>query len=314
MNQTLSLPLDAHGAQHSPSTPSSPHAPAASAAAGTAPRFSRSRWRLPRAGTVAAALAVAVLLLLLCAVIAPSLLAPGDPLAADRSQLLQPPSLHHPMGTDQIGRDVYTRVVHGARPSILLGLSAVTLSLAVGTVLGLLAGLTQRVVPTVVMRITDIGAAFPELLLAVFIVSLFGSGIFNAAIAIGIAGIPYYTRIVRAETLRVRSASYIEAAQALGLSRAEVVLRHVVPNALRPLIVVATIGLSSATLAGAALSFLGLGNPPPSPEWGAMLTNARNFLSMGWWAAVFPGLAITLFVMSTTWLGRWLQQRSEGRL
>ncbi|QHJ00910.1 ABC transporter permease subunit [Xylophilus rhododendri] len=272
------------------------------------------RWRLPRASTVAAGLSLAVFLLLLCAALWPDLLAPSDPLGADRRHILEAPSTQHLLGTDQIGRDVYTRVVHGARPSILLGIGAVAISLAVGTVLGLLAGLTRRVVPTVVLRITDIGAAFPELLLAVFIVSLFGSGVFNAAIAIGIAGIPYYTRIVRAETLRVRSASYVEASRALGLSGPEVILRHIVPNALRPLVVVATMGLGSATLAGAALSFLGLGNPPPSPEWGAMLTNARNFLVMGWWAAVFPGVAITLFVMSTTLLGRWLQQRSEGRL
>lgn len=276
--------------------------------------LSLPRWRLPRAGTVSVALSLGLVVLLLIAVVAPGLLAPGDPLAADRAHLLQPPSWQHPMGTDQIGRDVYTRVIHGARPSIALGLAAVAISITLGTVLGLLAGLTRRYMPTLVMRGVDIGSAFPELLLAVFIVSLFGTGIFNAAIAIGVAGVPYYTRIVRAETLRVRSASYVEAAHALGLRPAQVLLHHVLPNALRPLMVVATMGVGGATLAGAALSFLGLGNPPPSPEWGAMLTNARNFLGMGWWAAVFPGLAITLFVMSTTFLGRWLQHRSEGRL
>lgn len=272
------------------------------------------KWRRPRAASVLAALSLVVFALLFIAALWPSLLAPGDPLVADRSQILQAPSWQHPLGTDQIGRDVYTRIVHGARPSIFLGIGAVAISLVVGTVLGLLAGLTKRIVPTLVMRVTDIGAAFPELLLAVFIVSLFGSGVFNATIAIGIAGIPYYTRIVRAETLRVRGSVYVEAARSLGLEGLPLILRHIVPNALRPLVVIATIGLGSATLAGAALSFLGLGNPPPSPEWGAMLTNARNFLLMGWWAAVFPGFAITLFVMSTTILGRWLQQRSEGRI
>ncbi|KAF1044562.1 ABC transporter permease [Xylophilus sp.] len=277
-------------------------------------RAPRSRWRVPRAATCVAAAALGVFVLLLLAALLPSLLAPGDPFSANRAHILQPPSAQHLLGTDQIGRDVYTRIVHGARPSIFLGIGAIAIALGVGTLLGLLAGLTRRVVPTVIMRATDIGAAFPELLLAVFIVSLFGSGILNATIAIGIAGIPYYTRIVRAETLRVRGSAYVEAARSLGLSPAQLVWLHVVPNALRPLVVVATIGLGSATLAGAALSFLGLGTPPPTPEWGSMLTNARNFLTMGWWAAVFPGLAITLFVMSTTILGRWLQQRSEGRL
>ena len=271
------------------------------------------RWRWPGASDLAAALAIAVVLWFAVAAIHPSWLAAADPLAADRTQILSAPSAAHPFGTDQIGRDVYARVVHGARASLALGFGAVALSLSVGTALGLLAGLTRRVVPVVVMRLTDIGAAFPELLLAVFIVALFGSGVLNAALAIGIAGIPYYTRVVRAQTLQVRGTAYVEAARGLGLSPAQCVWRHIVPNALRPVVVLATLGLGGATLAGAALSFLGLGNPPPAPEWGAMLTNARSFLTMGWWAAVFPGAAITLFVMSTTVLGRWMQQRLEGR-
>jgi len=273
----------------------------------------RRRRRWPVAADAAAAASLAVLLFFLVAALHPSLLAPGDPLAANRAAILSPPSAGHIFGTDQIGRDVYTRVIHGARPSLALGFGAVAIALTLGTALGLLAGLTRRIVSTVVMRLTDIGAAFPELLLAIFIVALFGSGVFNAAVAIGIAGIPYYTRVVRAQTLQVRGAPYVEAARGLGLGPAQVVLRHIVPNALRPVMVIATIGLGGATLAGAALSFLGLGAPPPAPEWGSMLTNARSFLTLGWWAAVFPGAAITLFVMSTTILGHWLQRRIEGR-
>lgn len=273
-----------------------------------------SAWRRwPSPGGVAAALSLVVLLLFVAAALQPAWLAPGDPLAADRSAVLSPPSVRHPFGTDQIGRDVFTRVVHGARSSLALGFGAVAIALVLGTVLGLLAGLARRVVPTLVMRLTDIGAAFPELLLAIFIVALFGTSVFHAAVAIGIAGIPYYTRVVRAQTLQVRGTAYVEAARALGLSRLEVVLHHIVPNALKPVMVIATLGLGSATLAGAALSFLGLGSPPPAPEWGSMLTNARSFLTLGWWAAVFPGAALTLFVMSTTVLGRWLQRRAEGR-
>lgn len=276
------------------------------------PHFPAAGWR-PDAQLFFVWAAILLLAFFFLAAAWPSLLAPGDPLAADRSRLLHPPSFHNPFGTDQIGRDVYTRVVHGTRPSLFLGFGAVALSLSIGTALGLLGGLTRRVVPRLVRQATDIGAAFPELLLAIFIVALFGSGVLNAAIAIGIAGIPYFTRVVRAETLRVRNAAYVEAAGALGLARWQVILHHIVPNALKPVLVLATLGLGGATLAGASLSFLGLGTPPPHPEWGAMLTNARNFLMLGWWAAVFPGLALTLFVMSTTILGRWLQRRSEGR-
>ncbi len=267
----------------------------------------------PDPADVSLYLSLAALAFFLIAALWPSLLAPGDPLAADRSRLLYPPSLENFFGTDQIGRDVCTRVVHGARSSLFLGIGAVTISVSIGAALGLLAGLTRSIVPLLVRQATDIGAAFPELLLAIFIVALFGSGMANATIAIGIAGIPYFTRIVRAETLRVRGTAYVEAAFGLGLGRTQVVLRHIVPNALRPVVVLATLGLGGATLAGAALSFLGLGTPPPYPEWGAMLTNARNFLTLGWWAAVFPGLALTLFVMSTTVIGRRLRSHLEGR-
>lgn len=288
-----------------------PSSPAVSSS-GTALSIPARTW-WPGATTIVTAASVVVLIVFLLAAFWPSLLAPGDPLAANRSRLLHPPSFENIFGTDQIGRDVYTRVIHGARSSLFLGFGAVAISLTFGAALGLLAGLTRRVIPQLVRQATDIGAAFPELLLAIFIVALFGSGVVNATIAIGIAGIPYFTRVVRAETMSVRGTAYVEAARALGLGPAQVLLRHIIPNALRPVIVLATLGLGGATLAGAALSFLGLGTPPPHPEWGAMLTNARNFLVLGWWAAVFPGLALTLFVISTTLVGRWLQLRLEGR-
>lgn len=256
---------------------------------------------------------VGVLALFLTFALWPGLLTWQDPLEADRSLILAPPQWGHILGTDEIGRDVYTRIVYGARASLFLGIGAVLLSLTVGAVLGLLAGLGRKPVSVVVMRLTDIGAAFPELLLAILIIALFGGGIVNATLAIGVAGIPYYVRVIRAEALRVRHSTYIEAARGLGLSRSRVLLRHTLPNSLRPVLVIATIGLGGATLAGAGLSFLGLGSAPPLPEWGSMLSNARSFLTIGWWAAVFPGLAITLFVVSTTVIGRRLQKNSEGR-
>lgn len=227
--------------------------------------------------------------------------------------VLAPPSATHPFGTDEIGRDVYARVVHGARSSLALGFGAVLIAVTVGTVFGLIAGLGHRAVSVLTLRLSDIGAAFPELVLAIFILALFGGGLGTATLAIGIAGIPYYVRVVRAEAVRVRRSGFVESSRGLGLDRVTLLWRHVLPNAVRPVVVIATIGLGGATLAGAALSFLGLGSPPPTPEWGAMLSNARNFLTLGWWAAVFPGLAITLFVVSSTVLGRRLHARLEGR-
>ncbi|MGO2658494.1 ABC transporter permease [Mycetocola reblochoni] len=254
-----------------------------------------------------------MLLLFVVSALWPELLAPGDPLAADRGLVLAPPSPEHPFGTDEIGRDVYTRVVHGARSSLALGFGAVLIAVTVGTVFGLVAGLSRRVVSTVTLRIADIGAAFPELILAIFILALFGGGLGTATLAIGIAGIPSYVRVVRAEAVKVKASAYIEASYGLGLAPRAVLLRHILPNAVRPVLIIATIGLGGATLAGAALSFLGLGSPPPTSEWGAMLSNARNFLTLGWWAAVFPGLAITVFVISSTVIGRWINASREGR-
>lgn len=273
------------------------------------------RWRgwVRLAADIGTIICAVVLVLFVLAAIWPQLLTAQDPLAADRALILSAPSAQHPLGTDEIGRDVYARIVHGARSSLVLGFGAVLISLFFGTIFGLVAGLSNRVVSTITLRLTDIGAAFPELVLAILILALFGGGLATATIAIGIAGIPYYVRVVRGETLRVRNSTFIEASRGMGLPRSRVLGRHLLPNAVRPVVVIATIGLGGATLAGAALSFLGLGSPPPTPEWGAMLSNARNFLTLGWWAAVFPGLAITLFVISTTVLGRRLQARLEGR-
>ncbi|CAH0265177.1 Glutathione transport system permease protein GsiD [Microbacterium oxydans] len=280
-----------------------------------APRATVVRWRgwVRLAADVGTLLCALVLVLFVLAALWPQLLTGQDPLAADRALILSPPSPAHLLGTDEIGRDVLARIIHGARSSLVLGFGAVLISLVFGTVLGLVAGLSNRVISTITLRLTDIGAAFPELVLAILILALFGGGLATATIAIGIAGIPYYVRVVRGETLRVRTSTYIEASRSMGLSGQAVLGRHLLPNAVRPVVVIATIGLGGATLAGAALSFLGLGSPPPTPEWGSMLSNARNFLTLGWWAAVFPGLAITLFVISTTVLGRRLQARLEGR-
>lgn len=258
---------------------------------------------------VLAAVALAAIVL---AAAFPDALSPHDPLAVDPTQTLAPPSATYPLGTDENGRDVLSRIVHGTRNSLLLGFGAIAIGLVAGTVLGLLAGLGARWVDAVLMRTMDVGLAFPELLLALVVIAVAGGGTRNALLAIGIASTPSYARLVRAQTLGVRRAGYVEAARATGLSETAVVLRHVLPNAVKPVLVLATIGVGTATVAGAALSFLGLGTTPPTPEWGSMLSTARNFIELSWWYGLFPGLAITVLVLSTSVLGRHLQRRAEG--
>ncbi|GLW10912.1 ABC transporter permease [Microtetraspora sp. NBRC 13810] len=258
-------------------------------------------------------LAALVLVLLVAAALAPHLFTGQDPLAVDSARTLQPPSAEHLLGTDENGRDVYSRIVFGTRTSLLLGFGAIAIALVGGGLLGVLAGLGNRFVEGLIMRLSDVGLAFPELLLALVVITVAGGGTWNALVAIGVANIPNYARVVRAQTLSIRRSTYVEAAHALGLSGPRVVLRHVLPNAVKPVLILATIGVGTALVAGSALSFLGLGTPPPEPEWGSMLSTARNFISRAWWYGVFPGAAITLTVISVTVVGRWLRLRSEGR-
>ncbi len=279
----------------------------------TRPAAARLRSRRYRVGIpVSVVVALVFLVFLLLSAVAPQAIATRDPLAIG-THILAGPSAAHILGTDENGRDVFSRIVFGARESLLLGFGAVALSLVGGSVLGVLAGLGNRFVETVVMRFIDIGLAFPEMLLALVVIAISGGGTTNALIAIGVAGIPSFARLVRAQTLGIRKAAYVDAARALGLTEPAIVLRHILPNALRPILVLATIGIGTATVAGAALSFIGLGTPPPAPSWGVMLSTARNFLDRSWWYGVFPGLAITLMVLSVTVVGRWLQRRLEGR-
>lgn len=255
----------------------------------------------------------ALLLVMVVSALRPSLLAPYDPFAVDARNILAAPSLEHLFGTDENGRDVLSRIIYGARSSLRLGFGAVLIALAGGIPLGLAAALGNRFADILVMRTVDIGLAFPELLLALIVIALIGSGPDSALVAIGIATIPSYARLVRAQALGVSRSAYVEAARALGLSRSQVLLRHILPNAAQPILVVAAIGVGTATLAGAALSFIGLGVSPPEPEWGSMLAGARNFLRQAWWYGTFPGFAIILLVISTSVFGRQLQRRLEGR-
>ncbi len=258
-------------------------------------------------------LSVGFLLLVLTAAVAPTLLTSADPLAADPLATLQPPGAEHLAGTDSLGRDVLARIVHGARYSIVVGVAATTIAVLAGALLGLVAGVGGRVVDTTVSRAVDVLAAFPEILLALVLIAFTGPGLGNLVLALGVAGIPRYARIVRAQAQVVGTSGYLEQARTFGLSRPRLVLRHVLPNALGPVPVLATIGLGSAIIGAAGLSFLGLGPQPPTPEWGAMLSENRDYLRVAWWGAVFPGLALSGTVIASTVVGRLLQARFEGR-
>ena len=258
-------------------------------------------------------LAGTFVLLLLVAALAPGLLTSVDPLEASARQAYRAPDAVYWLGTDENGRDVLSRLIHGVRPSLLMGLAATAMGLALGTVLGLLAGLGPRWLDGAVMRLVDVLLAFPDLLLALVIITFFGQGTLNLIIAVGIASVPRYARLVRAQTRVVRGAAYVEAATTLGLGRAAVIWRHVLPNAIKPILILATIGIGGNITAGAALSFLGFGAPPPAPEWGTMLAVGRNFLANAWWLVAWPALAVTFTVTSITAIGRELLRRSEGK-
>lgn len=243
----------------------------------------------------------------------PHLVATHDPLRTEVRAALQAPSAAHLFGTDQSGRDVFSRVVYGAGRSVGIGLLATGLALVIGLIVGSLSGVAPRAVDAAAMRITDVLLAFPEFLVALVVVAILGPGPTNIAIAVTIAAIPVYVRLARVQTRSLMLAEHVEAARILGVRAAQAFIRHVIPGVLGSLSVLATIGIGSSILAAAGLSFLGLGPVEPQPEWGLMLSGGRNVLGTAWWIAVFPGIAITLTVVSATIIGRTLRARAEGR-
>lgn len=255
----------------------------------------------------------ALVIVLAVAAIFPQVLAPYDPLDASARLAFQQPSAAHWLGTDENGRDVLSRLIHGVRPSLLMGLAATALGLGWGALLGLVSGLGPRWLDAAIMRGVDVLLAFPDLLLALVIITFFGQGMANLILAVGIASVPRYARLVRAQTLGVRNAAYVEAAVTLGQSQLAVVLRHILPNAFKPVLILAIIGIGGTITAGAALSFLGFGAPPPAPEWGGMMAIGRSFLANAPWLIAWPALSITLTVVSISAIGRELLRRSEGK-
>jgi peptide/nickel transport system permease protein len=257
--------------------------------------------------------ALLVLAVVAAMALVPGLIAPADPLLTDVRGALEGPSAAHWFGTDQSGRDVFSRVVHGAGRSVGIGLLATGLALLVGLVLGSLSGIAPRPVDGVAMRINDVLMAFPEFLVALVVVAILGPGPVNVAIAVTLAAVPVYVRFARVQTRTLVLSEHVEAARILGVPRVQAFTRHVVPGVLGSLSVLATIGIGSSILAVAGLSFLGLGPTEPVPEWGLMLSGGRNVLGTAWWISVFPGAAITLTVLAATVVGRTLRARAEGR-
>ncbi|WP_040871717.1 ABC transporter permease [Nocardia exalbida] len=274
----------------------------------------RQRFALPVSHRpVAVLIAGAVLILAGLAALVPTLLASGDPLQTDLVAAHRPPSLSHPFGTDQLGRDVFTRVVHGARLSLFIGVSATALAGVIGVSAGLAAGIGGRVADAIASRAFDLLGAFPEVLLALVLITFTGTGTGNLVLALGLAAAPRFARVMRAETRAVRAADHVAQARLLTRSRARIVVRHILPNALRSLPVVVTLGLGTSILGAAALSFLGFGPQPPDPEWGSMLAEAHGDLRIAWWSVAFPGAAVTVVVLATTVLGRHVGHRFERR-
>ena len=257
--------------------------------------------------------AILVCVLILTAIFGP-LLAPYDPNDIDMANRFAPPSLEHPFGTDDFGRDILSRVMVGARVSLMVGIIAVGLSATVGSALGLLAGYMGRLTDEVIMRAMDILFAFPAILLAIAIMAALGRGVGNAMIAIGIVYIPIFARITRGSVLSVREEVYIEAARSIGSTDGRIMTRHILPNILSPIIVEITLSLSFAILAEAALSFFGLGTQPPDPSWGRMLSEGRAYFQQSVWLAIFPGLAIMLTVLGFNLLGDGLRDALDPRL
>jgi len=258
-------------------------------------------------------LAGAVLTLIVLAAALPGLLAGGSPTAIHPADALRGPGAGRWFGTDELGRDQFTRVVHGTRPSLLLGIGSTFVAIVGGAALGLLAGLGGRAADELLMRVADVALALPALLLALLVITVTGTGTVNVMAAVGLAFVPGYARVVRAEALIVRRSGYAEAGVTLGLPRAALVWRHIMPNALAPLLTLATVGFGTSLISASTLSFLGLGPRPPSPEWGAMLSQSRTELSTAWWMGLFPGVAVTLTVIVVTTVGRYLQRRFTRR-
>ena len=269
-----------------------------------------TEFRKNRAAVVGMAILSAIILVAIFA----DMLAPCDPYLQVYAEALQPPSAAHLFGTDEFGRDIFSRVLYGARISLLVGVVSVAIACVLGSLLGASAGYFGGAYDAVVMRCMDILLAIPSLLLNLSIVAALGKSVFNMMLAVGVSNIPRYCRIMRASVLQIKNTEYVDAARVSGASNMFIILRHIIPNCLAPIIVQATLSVGSAIIACAGLSFLGVGIPAPIPEWGAMLSNGKDFLRHNAYITIFPGLAIMLTVLSLNLMGDGLRDAFDPKL
>lgn len=256
---------------------------------------------------------VAVLLGILLAIFAP-VVAPYDPVKMDLRASRQAPSSQNLLGTDELGRDILSRIIYGFRISLTIGLVSVAVGLSFGLLLGAPSGYFGGWLDIIVMRVIDIMMSFPAILLAIIVVTILGPGLYNAMLAVGLAQVPLYSRLVRGLTLKLKSEDYVDAARALGAGNTRIIFRHILPNCLSPLIVQATLNIASAILSAAMLGFLGLGAEPPTPEWGAMLSSGRLYMRVAPHISIFPGLAIMITVLAFNLMGDGLRDALDPRM
>lgn len=255
---------------------------------------------------------IIVVAVILNALFAP-LIAPYNPTKQNYNALLEPPSSSHLMGTDPLGRDIFSRVVFGARYALLIGVAVVTIEAGIGLLLGLIGGFYGGLVDAMIMRLVDAILSIPVIILALAIAGALGGGLINMIIAIGIAGWSRFARLVRGSVLSVKEQPYIEAARSLGANDPEIIFRHILPNLIGPIIVYSSLYVPTAILWSAALSFLGMGAQPPTPEWGAIIADGRDYLSMAWWIATFPGVALMFTVLGFNFLGDGLRDALDPK-
>jgi peptide/nickel transport system permease protein len=297
--------------------PLEPASPAAAVPA-RLPWYRQRLWRTLRRGS--GLFNVGFLLVVTLAALTAPWITETDPTYGEPAKRLRPPAWEtagtaaHLLGTDQLGRDVYTRLVYGARISLVVGLGTVLISALLGSTVGLVAGYFEGRLGTGLMRLADIQLAFPFLLLALAVVAAIGAGLFNVILILGIAGWATFARVVRAQVLSVKHRDFVEAVRAIGAGQPTIVLRHVVPNVLTPVIVLATATVANNIVVEASLTFLGLGVQPTIPSWGSMLTDARDYLAVAWWMGIFPGLALMLTVLAINLLGDWLRDYLDPTL
>lgn len=263
---------------------------------------------------LATAALIVIAALIVVAVFAP-LLAPFNPERTNFSDALSGPTMKHWLGADNLGRDIFTRILYGSRVSVQVGIIAVGISLMLGTPLGLIAGYVRvRLIDTTIMRCIDAVLAFPTLILALAISAALGPSLRNVMIAVGFVGIPTYARLIRGQVLSVRQNEYIEAARAIGLTDTRIIIRYILPNVTAPLIVQASTGVAFAIIAEASLSFLGLGVQPPTPSWGGMLSIGKDYLQQAWWMSMAPGFAIFVTVLAFNFLGDGIRDALDPHL